>query len=182
MRTSMDRGGGGCSGSRCGGLSIGRFAAVMIVLTVLAAAVSRDRPPDRVTSVSDDDPRMNAAMEKARATLDRFIAALASPGPGRTDFGVKMAFADGERVEVMWVSPVHDDGEVFRGPLSNEPGTVRTVRMGQVVEVPRARVADWMYRDADGRYVGSYTLRVLRETLPPGERAAFDREVRFADE
>jgi uncharacterized protein YegJ (DUF2314 family) len=150
-------------------------------LILLAAMAVRNRWPDKVTSVPDDDPRMNAAMEKARTTLDSFIAALASPKPNQSDFAVKKAFADGDDVEVMWVSSVRYDGKVFRGRLSNEPRKVRTVRMGQSVEVPPSEIADWMYME-DGRFVGAYTLRVLRETLSPGERAAFDREVRFADE
>jgi len=33
-----------------------------------------------------------------------------------------------------------------------------------------------------GKLVGGQTLRVLRETLPPSERADFDKKVQFLDE
>jgi uncharacterized protein YegJ (DUF2314 family) len=166
---------GRCSVSHCG------WGAFVLAIAALAAAFGSHRWSDRVTSVSDDDPRMNAAMDKARSTVDSFIAALTSPKPGQSEFAVKMAFTDRDKTEVMWIAPVSYDGKMFRGTVSNEPQSVFTVKMGQTVTVEPSGIADWMYSQ-DGKLVGAYTLRVLRETLSPGERAEFDREVRFIDE
>jgi len=47
-----------------------------------------------MTYVAPDDPRMNAAMAKARDTVNTFISALKSPKAGQSDFAVKMAFTD----------------------------------------------------------------------------------------
>src|SRR5262249_47996283 len=70
---------------------------------------------DRVIDVSQDDPKMNAAMEKARSTVGTFTAALASPNPGQRSFTVKVPFTDGKNTEHMWLSPVSFDGTKFHG-------------------------------------------------------------------
>ena len=120
-------------------------------------------------------------MDKARSTVNSFIAALTSPKPGQSEFAVKMAFTDRDKTEIMWIAPVSYDGKMFRGTVSNEPQSVFTVQMGQSVTVEPSGIADWMYLE-DGKMVGAYTLRVLRDTLSPGERADFDRKFQFIDE
>ena len=90
---------------------------------------------DRVTAVSDDDPRMNAAIAKARETVDTFIAALQSPKAGQSQFTVKMAFTDGTHNEHMWLSPVTYDGKMFHGTVQNDPANVSNVKLGQPASI-----------------------------------------------
>jgi uncharacterized protein YegJ (DUF2314 family) len=169
-------------GRRTGGRTMDRRARIAIVLALaIVGCSSRRWDEDKVTSVADDDARMNAAIAKAKATVDTFIAALKSPKPGQKDFSVKMPFVDGEHTEHMWLAPVSYDGKVFRGIVNNEPQSVKNVRLGQEVEVAPPGISDWMYVE-NGKIVGGRTIRVLRETLPAGERADFDQNVRFADE
>jgi uncharacterized protein YegJ (DUF2314 family) len=160
---------------------MGRLGTMAIVLGLTLAGCGNPYPADRVTKVADDDPRMNAAMDKARASVNEFIAALESPRPGQTDFTVKMAFSDGSNTEHMWLAPVTYDGKAFHGAVSNDPTSVNNVRMGQQVEVSPSKISDWMYLD-HGKVVGGQTLRVLRDTLGPKERADFDKSVQFLDE
>ena len=138
-------------------------------------------PSDRVTKVADDDPRMNAAMDKARSTVSSFVAALQSPQPGQSDFTVKMAFSDGSNTEHMWLAPVTYDGKTFLGAVSNVPTTVKSVKMGERAAVSPSKISDWMYLE-HGKIVGGHTIRVLRDTLSPGERADFDKQMQFRDE
>jgi uncharacterized protein YegJ (DUF2314 family) len=160
---------------------MGRLA-VMVIVGGLTLAGCGDRyPADRVTQVADDDPRMNAAIDKARSTVGSFLAALKSPQPGQTGFTVKMPFTDGSNTEHMWLAPVSYDGKMFHGTVSNEPKDVGNVRMGQQATVSPAEISDWMYID-HGKLVGGHTLRVLRDTLSPAERAEFDKQARFIDE
>lgn len=159
-----------------------RFALMAIAAATLLAGCGGDQyPADRLTTVADDDPQMNAAMDKARSTVNTFIAALQSPQPGQSGFTVKMPFSDGPHTEHMWLEPVSFDGKQFHGTVSNEPETVKNVKMGQKAVVSASRISDWMYRE-NGKIVGGYTVRVLRDTLSPSERADFDKKVQFAGE
>jgi uncharacterized protein YegJ (DUF2314 family) len=146
-----------------------------IVLLVSGAGCGSE---DRVTSVPDDDPRMNAAIAKARETVSTFIAALQSAGAGQSQFNVKMAFTDGTHTEHMWLSPVSCDGKIFHGTVQNDPANVSNVKLGQQASIEPSKLSDWMYVE-NGKLVGGYTVRVLHEIMSPSERAEFDRTAPF---
>jgi uncharacterized protein YegJ (DUF2314 family) len=148
------------------------------MLALVIAGCGKKHPADKVTYVSDDDPRMNAAMEKARSTVGTFISALKAPKAGQAAFSVKMAFTDGSATEHMWLTPVNYDGRSFQGTVNNQPEKVKNVTMGQKVTVEPSKISDWMYVE-NRKLVGGYTLRVLRDALPPNERAGFDKSVPF---
>jgi len=127
-----------------------------------------------VTHVKDDDPKMLAAMEKARSTLDEFLAALNSPKTSQSGFAVKMPIRDQKHVEHMWISPVrYGDGQ-FTGVINNEPLDVKSVKLGDEWKVAKSEISDWMYVDS-GKLVGGYTIRVLRDAMPANKRTDFDR-------
>ena len=151
---------------------------ILLIAVLAATGCGRKNPADKVFHVADDDPRMNAAMEKARSTVNTFITALKSPKPGQSEFGVKMAFTDGKQVEHMWLSPVTYDGKVFHGTVNNDPEMVKNVKLGQKVSVEPSKISDWMYVQ-NGKLVGGYTIRVLRDAMPAAQRAEFDKSVPF---
>src|SRR4051812_13545654 len=95
-----------------------------IAVLALFVAGCKKNPADQVTDVAPDDPRMNVAMDKARATVDTFIAALKSPIVGQSDFSVKAPFTDGDKVEHFWITPVSFDGTNFEGTINNKPAKV----------------------------------------------------------
>jgi len=128
--------------------------------------------------VSADDPIMNAAIAKARATVDIFETALRAPKASQAGFSIKIPIADGDDIEHFWLSKVRFDGSEFSGKIANSPETVHTVKMGQTVSVRAAEISDWMFID-HAKLVGGYTLRVLRDRLSPADRAEFDRSVPF---
>jgi uncharacterized protein YegJ (DUF2314 family) len=158
-----------------------RSLAVVAVLALAVSGCGKSESRDKVTHVADDDPRMNAAIDKAKSTVSDFIAILESPKPGQSGFSVKMPFTDGGETEHMWVSPITYDGKNFHGTVNNEPATVKTVKLGQKVSVAPSNISDWMYLE-NKKLVGGYTLRVLRDTLSPAERADFDKGVPFVIE
>jgi uncharacterized protein YegJ (DUF2314 family) len=135
-----------------------------------------DDPP--VTYVDDDDPQMNAAVQKSRDTVDQFIAALDDPGPAQTSFAVKMKISDGTHTEHMWVNSVRHENGRFFGTLGNDPDLVQGVKFQDPVDVAKEEISDWMYID-DNTLVGGYTLRVLRDRMTAAEREEFDRRVPF---
>jgi uncharacterized protein YegJ (DUF2314 family) len=131
-----------------------------------------------VVAVKNDDPEMTAAMARAQETLPQFISSLRLPSPSQSDFTIKVGFTDGGDTEYMWVTPVTYDGTRFNGKLDNEPVQVRNVKLGDAVSVEPARVADWMYVD-NGKLVGGYTLRVLRDRMTPAQRRSYDESRPF---
>jgi uncharacterized protein YegJ (DUF2314 family) len=159
-----------------------RVRLAVVCLAVVAMAFrygcSHRNSPDKVIHVSPDDPRMNAAIAKARASVGTFIAALQSPKPGQTGFNVKAKFSDSGHDEHIWLDNVTYDGTNFQGTIANEPEMVKNVKNGQRVTVPAAEISDWMYLE-NRKLVGGETVRVLHASLSPADRANFDKSVDF---
>lgn len=157
---------------------MGRWFGMLAVVALALGGCSKKHPAEKVTYVAGEDPNMNAAIEKARGSVNKFIAALKSPKAGQSSFSVKASFTDGVNTEHMWLAPVTFDGTKFTGIVNNEPDRVKSVKMGQKVTVAPDQISDWMYIE-NRKLVGGETLRVLRAGLTPKERAEFDRSVPF---
>lgn len=156
------------------------ISVVGILFLVLVGCEKKDSS-DKVTRVSGDDAKMNAAIAKSRATTNTFIAALKSPKPGQVAFSVKKPFVEGEHVEHMWLTDVTFDGSQFTGLIGNEPEVVKNVKIGQKATVSPSEISDWMFIE-NRKLVGGETLRVLRDGLSAAERADFDKSVPFTVE
>lgn len=119
-----------------------------------------------------DDPRMVAAIARARAGLSEFVEAWDARGR-RQEFSAKASFRDGGekggRVENMWVSVTAIEGEFLLGVLKNDPQFVGNVRQGQRVRLRLADVMDWEYVDGQGVTRGGFTDAVIREVMGRGE-------------
>lgn len=139
----------------------GRFLAAAVIAATL---VLPGYAGDDITSVSESDPVMNAAIEKARATLPEFWAHLASPGVGETDFNIKLAISDGESVEHFWCDGIEGDSLKATCSIANDAVYVHTVKFGDRVDIDPAQISDWMYF-IDGRIKGAQTLRALLPRL-----------------
>jgi uncharacterized protein YegJ (DUF2314 family) len=153
----------------------------LVAVALGLAGCGREQPVDNFTIVAEDDPNMAAAIDKAKSTVDTFIAALKSPKEGQSEFSIKKEFTDGEHREHMWLTPVTYDGQNFHGTVNNIPELVTSVKLGDAVTVAPAEISDWMYID-NGKLVGGQTLRALRDAATPAERAEFDKSVPFTIE
>jgi hypothetical protein len=61
-----------------------------LVLLSLVACSKKNKPVDTVVMIKDDDPAMNAAMQKAKDTvLQEFVPALQAPQAGRSGYAIK---------------------------------------------------------------------------------------------
>jgi uncharacterized protein YegJ (DUF2314 family) len=160
-----------------------RCLAVLTILMMVFTGCSKkkqsvDKGVDKVTLVAADDPKMNAAIEKARYTVNTFIIALKSHRKNEGAFSVKMAFSDGTNTEHIWLDEVRYDGTKFTGIVANDPELVKSVKIRQKASVASGEISDWMYVE-NGKLIGGYTLRVLRDGMSPAERAEFDKSVPF---
>jgi len=154
----------------------------MLVATLFGVAIALgsgcgESGSGNVVHVSDSDPAMNNAMAQARATVDQFADALRNPGK-RSDFSLKAKFTEGSATEHMWVNDVRPEGDSFKGKVGNDPDKLKKVHFGQSCSIPRERVSDWMYVE-NGKLVGGYTLRVLRDRMSAAERKKFDASLPF---
>ena len=131
---------------------------------------------DEVIMVKDQDPAMEAAFKKARATLDQFFALQAAPPPGTDRYAVKVAIRGNGRTEYFWVADLKRDGAMYSGVLNNTPRLVTHVREGETVRFARADIYDWTYRDnPNRRTMGNFTACALLTHEPPAAAAEFKR-------
>jgi uncharacterized protein YegJ (DUF2314 family) len=128
--------------------------------------------------VGDNDKQMDRAVENAQRTLGFFMAAVKAQKPGDTEFEIKKAFVDGDKVEHVWIRGVTFDGKNFHGKVDNQPVDVANVHDGQRVTVAPHDVDDWMFLK-DGKLVGAYTTRVLYARLTPEQKTEFDKNSEY---
>lgn len=136
---------------------------------------SNDQLP--VVHVPDSDERMNQAIEKARATINYFQDSLSEPTSLQQYFSVKVLIDDGENKEHLWLTtPSFDDEGNLYGEVGNKPVYVTNVAVNQRIGIDPQFITDWMIIE-NGRLIGGYTIRAIREGLPAHELPDFDRQV-----
>lgn len=128
-----------------------------------------------VVNVANDDIRMNWAIEKARATLHYFQNSLIAPEPDQQYFSVKVLIEDGTNNEHLWLTtPSFDEEGNLFGVVGNKPVYITSVHEDQRIGIDSQFISDWMIIE-DGRLIGGYTIRAIRDQLPEAERFNFDR-------
>jgi len=155
-----------------------KWVSMVLPILIFTSGCARPAQEDKVSYVSSGDTKMNAAMATARSTVSKFTSALASPTGDQSGFSVKMPVVDSGQTEHIWLAEVAYDGKSFHGTINNTPEVVKSVKLGQKVSVDASDISDWMYIDK-GVLVGGYTIRVLRETMSPAERADLDKSLPF---
>jgi uncharacterized protein YegJ (DUF2314 family) len=139
-------------------------------------SMSAKDPTDKVTPVESKDAETNAAIAKARSLLPHFWQTFEAPKRGERGSALKVRIRSGEEVEHFWLTPIErKDGRIF-GTINNDPETVKTVKLGQRIEVPEPDITDWLYI-REGRMIGNYTLRALFKTMPAAEAEAFKKKL-----
>lgn len=136
----------------------------------------RKGEPDMVY-VPNEDERMNWAIEKAKLTLWYFEESLANPQPHQAYFSVKVHIIDGDNGEHIWLTEPHfdEEGNLY-GTIGNEPVNVTTVKLNQKIGIDRDLISDWMTIE-NGKLIGGYTIRAIRDGVPENEKAAFDNSI-----
>jgi len=150
------------------------LSAVLAIPNAGAQTPIKKAERDELSFVPSDDPAMERAFGKARATLDKFLQMASAPAPGTSDYAVKVAVSDGKRTEYFWVSEFERSGDKFSGRLANEPRIVKKYKNGQRFEFPRNLIVDWTYIDASKKKMfGNFTACALLTREPPEEARKF---------
>lgn len=154
-----------------------RFIVAVGLASLVATIAMPAMAQDRTTGVASDDPEMVRAIAMARSTIKQFLDAFAKPTRGQTAFLLKVPFTRGDRVEHIWLADLDFSGRRARGVIANEP-EIDGLHFKQLVEFDLASVTDWMYID-NGRLVGGYTTRFLRQRMSPEQRQELDARVPY---
>jgi uncharacterized protein YegJ (DUF2314 family) len=155
----------------------------MRILFGIAAFASLSTNPshamdaDTVISIPANDRGMAAAIAKARQSFRQFIDTFSHPKPGQNAFLVKMAFDSPSGTEHLWLADLDLSAAKPTGVIADVP-TRPDLQFKQRVEIDFTRLSDWMYVE-DGKLVGGYTIRLLRERMTPAERKEADAAMPF---
>ena len=115
-------------------------------------------PP--VLTISDDDPRMKAAVDEAKRRWPEFLEAYAARDG--ESFAIKAPVSDGRNTEFIWIEVAEVDGENIAGDLANDPVDLQFMKLGSRVRTTFDKLNDWAYIK-DGDLVGGFTVKVLQE-------------------
>ncbi|MDG4896381.1 DUF2314 domain-containing protein [Mesorhizobium sp. WSM4976] len=140
----------------------------LCLLLALAPLPARAEGDDKAMMIASDDAEMATAIEKARSSLDEFLALADAPPPGTDRFKLKVMIADGNATEHFWVIPFKRTETGFVGILANQPEIVQNVVLGQNIEFTRDDISDWGYT-RNGRQVGSFTVCVMLKKMSKEE-------------
>ena len=132
---------------------------------------------DKTVSFSPDDVQMEAAIQEAKASFEKFITAFCRPTAQQKSFLVKVVFDEGERREHIWLADLDFFGKKPNGVIGNEPN-LPGLKFMQRVEFEPSYISDWMYVE-DGYLVGGYTTRVIRDRMTPDERRELDAQAPY---
>lgn len=147
--------------------------AASALFVAIAAAGEAQAQDSSYIKVPNRDPAMEDAKAKARATLPQFWAKLERPGPGEEGFSLKVALPYSPRdTEHIWTKDVERKDGKITGVINNRPRDVKTVRLGQRIEIREEQISDWMFMRS-GKMVGNYTLRPLLGRMPPADAARY---------
>jgi uncharacterized protein YegJ (DUF2314 family) len=129
-------------------------------------------PKEKVISVLSEDKEMNAAIGKARGSLATFWKSYDSPAANESDHALKVAISANGNTEHFWLTRIRREGDKYSGLISNQPQSVKTVKMGQRYEFTTEMVSDWTFK-RNGKLVGNETMRVLLPRMPEEQAAVY---------
>lgn len=136
--------------------------------------VGRSYPEPVVIKAHKDAPDMEAARQRARASLSDFWSHYERPRAGERRFMLKVSLPDdnGSR-EHIWIDAVRrlDDGR-FSGRLGNDPVAMKKRKAGDLVTFEKSQIDDWMFLRND-KIVGNETMRPLLTRMPAEQAARY---------
>jgi len=150
------------------------LAPVAVAGAVVIAGCS---PKEKLVPVAPTDPKVNAAIAQARATLPTFWEKFDNQAPGVTHYEVKAKLVTPRGCcEHIWVDVESHNDLAVRGTLANNPVELTGVRFGSEITFGPERISDWLYQK-NGKIYGGYTVRALAERMSPEEQRQAERQL-----
>src|SRR5882672_3725876 len=139
-----------------------------IILGIAILSLTACSKRDKVIDVAEDDAEMNVAIAKARETLPHFWQVFEKHERGENDFALKVKITDANGTEHFWANELKKQDGKIMGTISNDPNTVKTVKLGSRIEITEADISDWMYMREE-KMIGNHTLKPLLKHMPKDE-------------
>lgn len=150
-----------------------RYLIIGVVISLAGCAVRPNSPApaslphSSSTAMTQTDPELDQAIDKAKKTLDSFITRLQHPTRGEV-FSVRAYFpaSDGSK-EPLWMDVDDFKNGAFDGTITSKPSKASSVGFRTPTQAKRADVIDWMILKS-GQQEGAYTVDVLmrRQAAP----------------
>lgn len=147
---------------------------VALAAILLFAATHAAIATENVAPIKSEDAEMLAAIQQARDSFKIFLDAFLTPKPKQSAFLVKIAFVKGSDVEHIWLADLELGGAKPTGVIANPP-VRKDLKFRQRVEIDFTYLSDWMYVE-DGKLVGGFTTRLLRNRMSPEEKKQADAD------
>ena len=150
------------------------------------AKAAKDKRRDELRALmhgNTDDPDIRAAMEKARATVGEFLAALQKPAANQKQFMVRKAYPTREagKQQILWVTDLTFDDTLLWGRVDDntaQPGS--GIPEDGTIAFPPTEICDWMFNE-DGKAVGGFMLRTLKKKMTEDEWAKIAAQITFKE-
>jgi len=126
-----------------------------------------------ILHTATEDIQMNAAMAKARKTIQVILPKL-STVEGPLPISIKANIKDDKHSEHVWISNVRLVDGNFTGPLDNNPLHIKKFKVGDEISVAPEEISDW-YAISGKRIHGGYTIFLARARMSAEQRVDFDK-------
>ena len=130
-------------------------------------------------SVTSEDQSLNAAIDKAKQTINDFDKAFQSSDTSCTEFAVKKRYkTTNDGGEHMWIAVTSIENGKYKGIVNNDAEQTKEVKYGDTVIVPKNEITDWMYLKRN-ILKGGFTIRVIRDKMNKDDRLKMDKQLGF---
>ena len=130
-----------------------------------------------IFSLSEDDNEMSSAIELANKTLVDFDEVLKFSE--NQNFALKIRYDINDKSEHIWAVNIEKSDEDYFGIIDNLPNSEINIKLNEKVKIEKEKISDWMF-SKNGKLVGGFTIRVLRNKMSELEKEKFDREFIFS--
>lgn len=133
---------------------------------------------NKIIEVEQNDKEMNQAMIQAKSTFQDFDRALKNKSSKYKNFMLKKAFNSNQGIEYVWLAEIKYNSfkDKFIGIIVSDPLYETEIKVGELVEIDKKEISDWMFVDENNLVYGGYTLKILRNRLNEKEKKWFDEE------
>lgn len=126
---------------------------------------SANNVENNVVSRAADDTALQSYKKQAQDEISYLIEFMASHEKNDElfQYAVKTNFIEDGRSEHMWVQVSEFIDGKFIGRLANEPNTIKSIKYGDVTQVNKEDVEDWILADHfTNTQVGGFSTQYLR--------------------
>lgn len=136
---------------------------IVVVLAAVGGRALLKPSRDSIIRVDENDARMAAAEQEARARWPEFLEGFRQKKAGMY-YSVKYGFpVKGGGQEFIWLEVKSISGGKITGVMDNEPQWDVGHKLGDRVQVPEKEISDWLISDKAGHFTGGFQVKVLRD-------------------